>query len=136
MAVYLRICFSLGLLLILAACGEEKRQESPKARPPVPILAAAATTRTVPVQLEAIGNVEAYSTISVKAQVTGQLVKAFFQEGDFVKKGSPLFNIDSRPLEAALNQATANAARDEAALQFLDLTGLQPDTPKLPAPGR
>jgi len=60
--------------------------------------------------------VEAYATISVKSQVTGELMKANFQEGDYVKKGDPLFTIDARPLQAALNQALANVAQNKAAL--------------------
>jgi multidrug efflux system membrane fusion protein len=74
------------------------------------------TQKDVPVEVQVIGNVEAYSTISVKAQVTGQLMTAHFNEGDFVKKDELLYEIDRRPLEAALNQAQANVARDEAAL--------------------
>jgi multidrug efflux system membrane fusion protein len=77
---------------------------------------AVAAVREVPIEIEAIGNVEAYSTISVKAQVGGQLTRVYFREGDFVKKGDPLFTIDPRPFEAALNQAIANDARNEAAL--------------------
>jgi multidrug efflux system membrane fusion protein len=68
------------------------------------------------VEVQVIGNVEAYSTISVKAQVTGQLEKAYFHEGEFVKKGDTLYTIDPRPLQAALNQTKANLARDEASL--------------------
>jgi multidrug efflux system membrane fusion protein len=82
----------------------------------VPVMIATATQKNVPVEVQVIGNVEAYSTISVKAQVTGQLTNVYFQEGDFVKKDDLLFTIDPRPLEAALNQAQANVARDEAAL--------------------
>jgi len=70
----------------------------------------------VPVEVQVIGNVEAYNTISVKAQVGGELTAVHFREGDFVKKGDVLFEIDRRPLEAALNQAIANLSRDEAAL--------------------
>jgi membrane fusion protein, multidrug efflux system len=82
----------------------------------VPVTVAAVAQKNVPVEVQVIGNVEAYSTISVRAQATGQLDKAFFQEGDYVKKGAMLFAIDRRPLEAALNQVKANLARDEAAL--------------------
>jgi multidrug efflux system membrane fusion protein len=77
---------------------------------------AVASQKDVPVEVQVIGNVEAYSTISVKAQVGGQLTSVYFQEGDYVKKGDQLFTIDPRPFEAALNQALANAARDQAAL--------------------
>ncbi len=82
----------------------------------VPVTVAVALQKNVPVEVQVIGNVEAYSTISVKAQVTGQLDRMLFHEGDFVKKGDLLFTIDPRPLQAALDQAKANLARDEAAL--------------------
>jgi multidrug efflux system membrane fusion protein len=82
----------------------------------VPVTVAKASTRDVPVEIQVIGNVEAYSTITVKAQVGGQLTNVYFKEGDFVKKGEKLFDIDRRPLEAAYNQAVANIARDQASL--------------------
>ena len=82
----------------------------------VPVTIALASKRDVPVELQVIGNVEAYSTITVKAQVGGQLTGVFFHEGDFVKKDDKLFSIDPRPLEAALSQSTANIARDRATL--------------------
>jgi multidrug efflux system membrane fusion protein len=82
----------------------------------VPVTVALASQKNVPVEVQVIGNVEAYATISVKAQVTGQLTAVNFHEGDFVKKEEALFTIDQRPLEAALNQAQANLAKDEASL--------------------
>jgi multidrug efflux system membrane fusion protein len=82
----------------------------------VPVMVATAKERDVPVEIQVIGNVEAYSTITVKAQVGGLLTDVFFHEGDFVKKGEKLFTIDKRPLEAAYNQALANIARDQASL--------------------
>src|SRR6266404_1176677 len=82
---------------------------------PVPVVVATVSQKDVPVNVEVIGNVEAYSTITVKAQVGGQLEKVSFHEGEFVQKGDLLFNIDSRPFEGALNQAQANLARDIAA---------------------
>src|SRR4051812_5551319 len=82
----------------------------------VPVTVATAKERDVPVEIQVIGNVEAYSTITVKAQVGGQLTDVSFHEGDFVKKGDKLFTIDKRPLEAAYNQALANTARDQAAM--------------------
>jgi multidrug efflux system membrane fusion protein len=81
----------------------------------VPVTVANASTRDVPVEVQVIGNVEAYSTITVKAQVGGQLTDVFFKEGDFVRKGEKLFTIDPRPMEAAYNQMVANIARDQAA---------------------
>ena len=82
----------------------------------VPVTVALASQKNVPVEVQVIGNVEAYSTISVKAQVTGQLTTVAFHEGDYVKRGDQLFTIDPRPLDAALNQAQANLSKDEAAL--------------------
>jgi multidrug efflux system membrane fusion protein len=82
----------------------------------VPVTVAKASTRDVPVEVQVIGNVEAYSTITVKALVGGQLTNVYFKEGDFVRKGEKLFDIDRRPLEAAYNQAVANIARDQASL--------------------
>jgi multidrug efflux system membrane fusion protein len=81
-----------------------------------PVVTARVSQRDVPVEIVAVGNVEAYTTISVKSQVTGELQRAFFREGDVVKKGDRLFTIDPRPLEASLKQAEATLARDVALL--------------------
>jgi multidrug efflux system membrane fusion protein len=86
--------------------------------------------KNVPVEINVIGNVEAYSTISVKAQIGGSLTNVYFHEGDFVKKGDRLFTIDPRPYEVALTQAVANVARDEAALSQAQAT-LARDTANL-----
>jgi len=82
----------------------------------VPVTVATATEKTVPVEIQVIGNVEAYSTISVKAQVGGELTNVYFHEGDYVKKSEALFTIDPRPFQASLNQALATVAKDEASL--------------------
>jgi multidrug efflux system membrane fusion protein len=70
---------------------------------------------TVPVRINTIGNVEAFSTVAVKARVDGQIVTVNMREGAAVKKGDVLFRIDPRPYEATLRQAEANALRDAAA---------------------
>ena len=88
-----------------------------RSREAVPILAATAQQKVVPIQIRAVGNVEAYSTVSIKSQVTGVLNEAHFKEGQDVKKGQLLFTIDPRPLEAALKQAEATLARDFAQVQ-------------------
>jgi multidrug efflux system membrane fusion protein len=82
----------------------------------VPVQVAVVARKNVPVEVQVIGNVEAYATIAVKAQVGGLLTNVYFHEGDYVKKGDQLFTIDPRPFEAAVNQAVANNARDQAAL--------------------
>lgn len=98
---------------VLISCSRGNSGVQPKAEP-VPVMAAKAIRKTVPVQLRAIGNVEAYSTVSVKSQIEGVLTQVNFTEGQDVKKGDLLFVIDPRPYEAALKQAEANLARDMA----------------------
>jgi multidrug efflux system membrane fusion protein len=82
--------------------------------PAVPVTVATAAQRDFPIQLRPIGNVEAYSSIPVKAQVAGELVRIHFTEGQDVRKGDLLFEIDRRPYEQALRQAEANLNRDLA----------------------
>jgi multidrug efflux pump subunit AcrA (membrane-fusion protein) len=74
-------------------------------REAIPVLVATAAQKSVPIQIRAVGNVESYSTVSIKSQITGVLTKAHFKEGQNVKEGQLLFTIDPRPLEAALKQA-------------------------------
>jgi len=80
---------------------------------PVPILAAQAVQRDVPIRLSAVGRAEALETVSVKAQVAGQINAIHFREGQEVRKGDPLFTLDARPYEATLHREEANLARDE-----------------------
>ena len=83
---------------------------------PQPVVTAKVAQKDVPIDIAAVGNVEAYTTISVRSQITGQIDQAFFHEGDVVKKGELLFKIDPRPLESALQQSQANETRDQALL--------------------
>jgi multidrug efflux system membrane fusion protein len=68
------------------------------------------------VDISAVGNVEAYTTIAVRSQITGILDQVAIHEGDMVKKGDLLFRLDPRPFQAALEQANANYVRDQALL--------------------
>ncbi|MEH2070234.1 MAG: efflux RND transporter periplasmic adaptor subunit [Nostoc sp.] len=106
----------LGLTYLCTACNASDAQSSGKAgkKRPVPVVVAAATQKTIPIQLSTTGTVEAYSTVSVKSQVSGQLLGVYFQQGQNVKKGDLLFKIDSRSLQAALMQANAAKAKDLA----------------------
>jgi multidrug efflux system membrane fusion protein len=72
------------------------------------------TQKNIPVQLRAIGNVQAYSTVSVKSLVEGEIIRIYFKEGKDVRKGDLLFSIDPKPSEAAVKQAEANLERDLA----------------------
>ena len=98
---------------LLSSCSSKAngKQVMPKV---VPVLAAAAVQKDVPVQLTAIGNVEAYSTVDINSRIGGQLVRVHFKEGQDVNKGDILFTIDPRPYEAALRQSEANMVRDTA----------------------
>jgi membrane fusion protein, multidrug efflux system len=84
---------------------------------PVPVVVSKVVQKSVPIEVAAVGNVEAYSTINVVPQVGGQLTEVYFHEGDYVAKGAKLFMIDPRPLEATVAQSEANLARDTALLQ-------------------
>ncbi|MGE0700091.1 MAG: efflux RND transporter periplasmic adaptor subunit [Hyphomicrobiaceae bacterium] len=113
---------------------------APKSRslPPAPVRVASTERRDVPIVLEGVGNVQARSTIAIKARVDGQLMEAAVQEGQLVKKGELLFRLDSRPFEAQLQVAEANLAKDEANLEkalsdqtrygSLALKGISPKT--------
>lgn len=97
--------------LAVAACSSGNARN---AMPPAPVTVSAAVEKTIPVQINAIGSVEAFQTISIKTKITGQITRVHFKEGQDVKKGDLLLELDKRPYIAALRQAEANLARDEA----------------------
>jgi multidrug efflux system membrane fusion protein len=113
-----------AFLPLIAACGRNTAaaagQSSGRGRGgdggAVPVVTAAVSKKDVPVEIAAIGNVEAYANISVRSQVTGVVKEIYFHEGDTVHEGDKIFAIDARPYEAQLEQARANAARDQALL--------------------
>jgi multidrug efflux system membrane fusion protein len=80
----------------------------------VPVTVVAVVVKTVPVRLYAIGNVEPFTTVAVKARVDGQIVSVHFKEGDEVRQGAILFEIDPRAFAATLKQAQANLGKDKA----------------------
>ena len=92
------------------------RADTQKGPPAVPVTAVPVVMKTVPVRLIAIGNVEPYTTVALKARVDGQIVSVRFREGEEVRQGSVLFEIDPRPFAAALKQAQANLLKDQALL--------------------
>ena len=84
--------------------------------PGVPVTAGTVVAQDVPVFLHGIGTVQAYNMVAIKSRVDGQIVKVDFKEGQDVKAGDPLFQIDPRPFQAALEQAQAAKQKDEAQL--------------------
>ena len=106
--------FSILLITLPLACSQKT---TPPSKPPVSVTAGTVVQKTVPVQIRVIGNVEAYSTVSVRSQIGGILTRVHFREGQDVNKGDLLFTIDPRPYEAALRQAEANLSKDTAQLE-------------------
>jgi multidrug efflux system membrane fusion protein len=89
---------------------------TPPVAPAVPVQATVATKRDVPVYLTGLGTVQAFNTVTVKTRVDGELQKVAFTEGQNVKAGDLLAQIDPRPFQATLDQATAKKVQDEAQL--------------------
>ncbi|HTV44888.1 MAG TPA: efflux RND transporter periplasmic adaptor subunit [Stellaceae bacterium] len=96
--------------------GNGPRATAQPPAPGVPVTAGVVRAADVPVLLNGIGTVQAYNMVAVKSRVDGQIVKVDFKEGQEVKQGDPLFQIDPRPYQAALEQAQAAKQKDEAQL--------------------
>ncbi|MBI2218900.1 MAG: efflux RND transporter periplasmic adaptor subunit [Candidatus Rokubacteria bacterium] len=115
-----RALAALALVAVAGAVGACERTTAQTARPappPVPVGVATAEEKVVPVQVAAVGTVQAFTTVAVKSQVAGQLVTVHFTEGDEVKPDQLLFTIDARPMEASVRQWEANVAKDRATLR-------------------
>ncbi len=108
----LAVCSALAL----SGCSRSSVTAASPEPEAFPVKVATVENRTVPVEIRAVGAVEPLSKISVKSRVTGALDKVYFKEGDFVKEGDPLFDIDPRPYEEAIRQAEAQLARDTASM--------------------
>src|ERR1700722_1955716 len=106
------------VVLSMLATSCAKQQAAPPPRPPTPVNVDKVTQKTMPVVVVAVGNVEAISTISIRAQVPGEVKDVHFREGEFVTKGQVLLTIDPRPYQAALAQAQAALARDKASTVY------------------
>jgi multidrug efflux system membrane fusion protein len=104
--------FSLVFLTRSEGTPQRERRE-----PLVPVKVAVAARKAVPVEIRAVGTVEAYATVAIKSRVDGELMRVHFREGQDVKKGDLLFTIDPRPYEAALKEAQARLERDIALME-------------------
>jgi membrane fusion protein, multidrug efflux system len=98
-----------------------KNPDKLSAQQAIPVTAGTAQARNVPVFVEGLGTVQAYNRVNVVTRVGGEIVKVFFREGQEVKAGDKLFQIDPRPFQAALEQAQATKQKDEAQLQSAEL---------------
>jgi membrane fusion protein, multidrug efflux system len=108
-------CLAIGVLL----CGACKsKNEKPKTKPAVPVTVAQSVEKEVPIQIKAIGNIEAYASVAIKSQVSGQIAEIHFDEGSDVEKGALLISIDPAPFLATLHQYEAALARNQAQEKF------------------
>ncbi|HTS12809.1 MAG TPA: efflux RND transporter periplasmic adaptor subunit [Candidatus Limnocylindrales bacterium] len=103
---------AFALLACASGCTTNTAETAPNLA--IPVTVAKAAQKTVPIELNEIGSAEAYSTVSIKAQVNAVLEQVHFAAGAFVKKGDLLFTLDARPFQAALDQARATLAHDQA----------------------
>src|SRR6202023_4048787 len=122
-----KVAIAVGAVLALTAVAAMPRvagNSAPAAETPpppptgpgVPVTAGAVAAADVPGFLNALGTVQAYNMVTIRSRVDGQIVKVAFNEGQDVKAGSPIIEIDPPPFQAALDQAQAAKAKDEAQL--------------------
>ena len=106
------ILTSLFMICFLQS-GCSRKVETPKGRPPALVTAAPATQQNVPVMIRAIGTMEASESVVVRTQISGELIKVAFHEGQDVQKGALLFQLDPRTYLAAIRKAEASLGRDK-----------------------
>ena len=94
-----------------AHTGQQAAGQPAQQKRAVPVLATAASARDFPIIIRGLGSVQAFNTVTVKSRVDGQITQVAFQEGQHVKAGDVLMQIDPRPYQAQLAQATANRRR-------------------------
>jgi membrane fusion protein, multidrug efflux system len=104
-----------------AATKAENAQKAAARKPPVPVTTATVEQADFPVYLTGLGTVQGFNTVQVRTRVDGQIDKVAFQEGQLVKQGDLLVEIDPRPFQAAFDQAKAKKAQDEANLANANL---------------
>src|SRR2546427_12952048 len=124
--------WALAAALLLPGCSDDAAGKPARgaAPPAVPVTAADAVEKTVPIQLTAVGNAMAYTTVGIKSQVNGQIVQVHFKEGQDVRQNDLLFTIDPRPFEAALRQAEAALRQRQAEVQQA-IANVERDTAQL-----
>ena len=110
------ILISYVVLLLFTAC--TANIEKSKSKPPVPVKVVLAVQKDVPVQVKAIGNIEAFTSVAIKSQVSGQIARVHFTEGSNVERGALLISIDPEPFQASLSQCEAALAKDQAQARF------------------
>ncbi|HEX5855088.1 MAG TPA: efflux RND transporter periplasmic adaptor subunit [Thermoanaerobaculia bacterium] len=108
----------VSISFLAASCGvKDKKAASP---PALPVTAGVVEKKDVPLEAVAVGHVDAFSTVAVRTRVGGEVTKVGFREGQDVKQGDLLFEIDRRPYQAALAESEANLERDRARAREAD----------------
>jgi multidrug efflux system membrane fusion protein len=107
----------LSLLCLTGCAGEKVQAKKSAGADTIPVTLGAVVQKAMPVEVRTIGTVQAYRTVSIRTQVSGELVKVNFAEGQDVTQGQPLFEIDPRPFDQALRQAEAALAKDVAQIK-------------------
>jgi membrane fusion protein (multidrug efflux system) len=107
----LRLLLAPSVVVWLAACGGQAETNADK---PIPVTAQQVATRSVPIVLEAVGRTEGSKEVEIRARVSGIVQKRLYNEGSFVRAGTPLFQIERAPFEIALARAKASADQAEA----------------------
>ncbi|MET0223867.1 MAG: efflux RND transporter periplasmic adaptor subunit, partial [Terrimicrobium sp.] len=100
---------SLAAILATAACQRVDSRNAAEG-PPIPVEAAAAEVRNMPIEMYAIGAVEPIASVQLKSKVQGEILRVHFADGAVVRQGDPLFDIDARSFDVALKRARANLA--------------------------
>jgi membrane fusion protein, multidrug efflux system len=108
--------FAAAVVAGVAVSRQPKSQHARAAPPAIPVTVAAAVQRDVPIYYDALGTVQAFNTVAIRAQVNGQIVSVDFRQGQDVHKGDVLAKIDPAPFKAALDQAVAKKNEDQAQL--------------------
>jgi len=107
-------CAALVVLGCLAACGKDAAAPAATVAAPIAVRTLTVEPRKVPIRFDIVGQIEGSKQVEVRARVSGILQKQFYNEGDAVKDGAPLFEIDRAPYEIALSQARAQLAQATA----------------------
>lgn len=110
-----------GAVVVWRFDGRSKAKSQAAAQQTIPVTSGRAQTRNVPVFVEGLGTVQAFNRVNVTSRVSGEITQVFFREGQEVKAGDKLFQIDPRQFNAALQQAQATKEKDEAQLQSAEL---------------
>jgi len=110
------VCCVAGAAALVSCSRSNDAKTTAPVRSAVPVVVATAVQKTIPVEIQSVGNVEPFTLVAVRPQITGIIEKVHFEEGQEVKAGDLLVTLDAAPWRAALNQAQASLQRDQARL--------------------